>query len=149
MALALVIFGLVGIVVAIRGTYGDLGKLLTADFTGSGSFLYWVAAVAILGAIGYVPYLQRPMRALLALVVLSFMLANGSGFISKLQSALSSPTPTAAPKQDTIASEAPTTAIPVSLNVSGGSSGGSGSSGASTASSALGMAGMVASLIAL
>jgi len=120
MALALVIFGLVGIVVAIRGTYGDLGKLLTGDFTGSGSFLYWVAAVAILGAIGYVPYLQRPMRALLALVVLSFMLANGSGFFDKLKSALSSPQPTAAPKQDAISAEAPTTAIPVSLTISGG-----------------------------
>jgi hypothetical protein len=124
MALALVIFGVVGIVVAIRGTYGDLGKLLTGDFTGSGSFLYWVAACAILGAIGYVPYLQRPMRALLALVVLAFFLANGNGFISQLQSALSSPTPASPPKQDTVASEAPTTGIPVSLTVNGGGGGG-------------------------
>jgi hypothetical protein len=122
MALALVIFGLVGIVVAIRGTYGDLGKLLTGDFTGSGSFLYWVAAVAILGAIGYVPYLQKPMRALLALVILSFMLANGSGFFSQLKSALSSPQPTAPPKQDTISAEAPTGPLPVQLTVSGGGS---------------------------
>jgi len=104
---------------AIRGTYGQLGTLLAGDFTGQNNFFFWVAAVAILGMAGYVPYLQTPMRALLALVILAFALKNGTGFFSNLQSALSGATPSAAPASDTVASEVPA-AFPITVTGSGG-----------------------------
>lgn len=130
MVLGLVILGIVLLVSAIRGTYGQLGTLLVGDFTGSNNFFFWVAAVAILGMLGYIPYLQTPMRALLALVILAFALKNGTGFFANLQSALSGAQPTAIPAADKVAAEAPTTALPVSFNTGSSSVGAGALSGA-------------------
>jgi hypothetical protein len=110
MALLFIIIGIAIVISGIRNTYAQLGQQLAADFAGSGSFIYWVAAIMILGMIGYIPGAQKPARMLLALVILSFVLANGTGFFDRLKSALSGARPAAAPP-----ATAPTTGIPLSL----------------------------------
>jgi hypothetical protein len=121
MALLFIIIGIAIVISGIRNTYAQLGQQLAADFTGSGSFIYWVAAIMILGMVGYIPGAQKPARMLLALVILSFVLANGTGFFDRLKSALTGAQPAAAPP-DT----APTTGIPVTPTSSGQSSSGGG-----------------------
>lgn len=88
MPLGLLIIGAVLAVSALRGTERDLGTLVAGDFTGAGNFGYWIAALAIVGGLGYIPGIQGPARALLALIVIVFVLANGTGFFSQLQSAI-------------------------------------------------------------
>ena len=88
MPLGLLIIGAILSVSALRGTERDLGTLLASDFTGAGNFGYWIAALAIIGGLGYVPAIAGPSRALLALILLAFFLANGQGFFSQLNSAL-------------------------------------------------------------
>lgn len=90
MALLLLIGGVVLVDVAIRNTWQQIGTLLASDFTGSGSFLYWVAAVAAIGAVGYARPFASFSNLFLALLVVVFFLKNGTGFFSQLQSALSS-----------------------------------------------------------
>lgn len=117
MALALIIIGAALIIVAIRNTYADLGTLLAKDFTGEGNFLYWIAALAVIGAVGYVPTLRGPSRALLALIVLVFFLTNGTGFFDKVASAIkgAKPATTAAVEPPAITGQ-----IPVKLTIVGG-----------------------------
>lgn len=122
MALLLLIGGVVLVDVAIRNTWSQLGSLIAADFTGSGSFLYWVVAVAAIGAVGYAKPFSGFANLFLALLVLVFFLKNGTGFFSQLQQALSStPAATPAAPLQPIAG-----GIPVTLTL-GGSSGSSAS----------------------
>lgn len=118
MALLLLIGGVVLVDVAIRNTWSQVGSLLASDFTGSGSFLYWVVAVAAIGAVGYAKPFAGFANLFLALLVIVFFLKNGTGFFSQLQSALS-----AAPAATPGAPLQPITGgIPVTLTVGGGSS---------------------------
>lgn len=100
MPLGLLIIGAIVLVAALRNTHRQLGTLIAADFTGAGNFLYWVAALAIVGGLGYIPAFKGPSRMLLALIFISFMLKNGSGFFDQFKSAIagaSAASSTAAP----------------------------------------------------
>jgi hypothetical protein len=119
MALGFILIGVVLVIVAIRNSYRQFGAQLASDFTGPDNFWYWIAAVAIIGAIGYVPYLRTPSRILLALILVVFLLKNGTGFFSNLQTALAS-----APQPSQTTTDQIPQSIPVTL--SGGSSGGAG-----------------------
>jgi hypothetical protein len=68
--------------------------MLAADFSGSKSFIYWIAALAAIGGLGYIPAFKTPSRALLVLMLVVLLLRNG-GFFSQLSSALSSAQPLA------------------------------------------------------
>jgi hypothetical protein len=138
MPFALLLIGAVLIIAAIRGTYADLGKQLTTDFTGSGSgsFLVWIAAIGAVGALGYSPVLRTPARMLLALVILAMVLTNGRrGLFSRLQQAVAA-TPAAQPG---IADQPLTGSVPVQLQGGSGASGAAGAAGqaASTVASFL------------
>ena len=109
--------GIVAIIIAVRNTFGDAGTLLASEFTGTGNFTYWIAAVLVLGMIGYSPTFRTPARLFLVLVILVFFLKQGTGFFSQLQSALSgNETATPPTVQPT-----PTSPLPVQLQVTGGS----------------------------
>lgn len=122
MPLLLVLIGAVLIVTAIRGTTASLATHLGADLTSG--FVKWLAALVLIGGIGYVPALRTPARYLLALVIVVILLKDGTGllqsFVTQLESA---PTPTPA---QPAGGNAQLPAIPIDVNILGGS-GGSGS----------------------
>jgi hypothetical protein len=134
MAIAFILIGVILVIVAIRNSYAQLGQQLKQDFTGGDNFGYWIASLVIIGAVGYIPYLKTPSRMLLALVITVFLLKNGTGFFSQLNSALKSP-----PQPSKTSTEQIPTSVPVTIS---GGSGGSGGSGA--AGTALGIIGKIA-----
>lgn len=92
MSLALLVIGIVFVVAAVRGTTsGENGlfTLLRGDFTGSNNFLYWLLALGLVGAIGYIPKLKSFSTAFLVLVIVAILLSH-KGFFADLQSAISS-----------------------------------------------------------
>jgi hypothetical protein len=135
MPVLFLVAGLLLIVTAIRGTTGDFASRLQSDV--SGGFLKWVAAIVVVGAIGYAPGLKEPSRYLLALVAIVILLSNGSGFISKFAQQIQNPgtATTAAPA----GGNANLPAIPVQTQTqtSGTASSNNNSAGSARALSAL------------
>lgn len=133
MPLALILIGAVLLLVAVRGTHAELGKLLVEDFTGSGGvgFFVWLAAIGAIGMLGWVPALKRPSRILLAIVIFG-ILASNLGVFQRLRDAIANP-PSAEQPKPSAESKLPK-AFPVEL--AGGGSKASGAAG--TAKSALG-----------
>lgn len=82
MPFALLTIGIVLITAGVRGTQGDLYKLVKGDFTGQGSFLHWFVAILVVGAIGYVESLRPFSRAFMVLLIVVLFLSNG-GFFKK------------------------------------------------------------------
>jgi hypothetical protein len=140
MPLAILLIGAVLILVAVRNTHGELGQLLSEDLfpaasgsSGAGSsvgFFLWLGAIALIGALGFVPALKTPSRLLLAIVLLGLAVKN-TGAFANLAAAVKTP-PTAEPAQPDPATKLPP-AIPVQLS---GAGGGAGSGIAGAASSA-------------
>ena len=62
---------------AIRHKEEELFALLKSDFTGSGNFVEWILAIAVLSAIGTIDKLKPITDAFLVLIVLVIVLANG------------------------------------------------------------------------
>jgi len=89
MPLVFLFLGVLFIVVAINGTQGQLIKNVQQDFTGNNNFLIWVAAIAAIGALGYVQELKPLSVAFLALIIVVILLRNG-GFITQFSQAFSS-----------------------------------------------------------
>lgn len=115
MPFALLIIGVVFIVSAINNTQSQLVVLLKNDFTGQANFVYWLAALLIIGAIGYVEKLKPVSDGLLVLIILVLLLSRGNpkfntagGFFQQLTAALG------------------TTGTNVSVNIGGGGIGGGG-----------------------
>jgi hypothetical protein len=80
MAFALLIIGAVLLISAVRNTVdgpSGLFALVRNDFTGQANFIYWIAAILIIGAIGYIPKLKSLSVAMLGLVVLVLFLKKG------------------------------------------------------------------------
>jgi hypothetical protein len=82
-----IIFGVILVVASARNTQGDLFTLLQGDFFGSGNFLYWFAAIFIIGAIGYDEKLRPISDGFLALVIIGLLL-NNKGFFAQFGTAL-------------------------------------------------------------
>ncbi len=99
MQFALVFIGLLMVVTGVRNTHAALAAQLRSDFTGPGNFLYWVAAIGVVGSIGYAQTFRSFANMFLALIIIAMVLAN-KGFFAQFKSALDTgPTasPTAAP----------------------------------------------------
>lgn len=79
MPLALLAFGALFVISAVRGTNKELFELLRADFTGEGNFFLWVLAIGAVGSIGYVKELRPISNAFLALLFIVFLLAANKG----------------------------------------------------------------------
>lgn len=84
MPYVLILVGGILLVSGIRNTYGQLWTLVKNDFTGTNSFLPWIAAIAVVGGLGYVPKLRPLSIAFLTLLLLVLVLSNG-GIFQKLQ----------------------------------------------------------------
>lgn len=89
------------IVAAVRDTQGQLVTLLTKDFTGPGNFLYWIAALFLVGSVGYIDRLKPLSDGLLILILLALVLSRGNpkqpagGFFKQLTDALGTTTKSA------------------------------------------------------
>jgi len=87
MPFALVLIGLIMVITGAKDTHEELGKQLTEDFTGEQNFTKWAAAIAGIGAVGYVKDLQPVSRVFLALLFVVMILSNG-GMFNKFMDAL-------------------------------------------------------------
>lgn len=87
MIVAILIIGLALIASALQNTQNELAALLRRDLLGSQGFILWIAAVGALGAIGYIPGLERTSRNLILLLIVVVVLRNG-GVWANAQAAL-------------------------------------------------------------
>jgi hypothetical protein len=98
MALSLIVIGLLLLVSAVQDTQDVLFATVESDFTGPDNFVQWIAALALVGALGYLPKMRGFSVALLALVLLAIFLRNGTGFFAQLQKTISASGITAQPQ---------------------------------------------------
>jgi hypothetical protein len=77
------------IVTGIRENQKALMDQVRIDFTGSGNFFYWIMAVSLIGAIGYIDSFRTVSRVAIGLIVLVFILSH-EGFFAKLQQGIRS-----------------------------------------------------------
>lgn len=90
----------------LQGTQQKPGllDLLYADFVGPGNFFGWVAAIGLIGAVGYVKQLRPVSDAFMVLIIIVFLLAankGGKDFFSSLTSQLVEGTSKAPPQNAT------------------------------------------------
>lgn len=106
MAFALLIIGAMLLVTSVKNTQGTLFGLLQGDLTGTNNFVFWLVAILLIGAIGYIPKLKPISNGLLALVIIVLVVAKGNpsnvggGFFQQFTTALNATT-TAAPATTT------------------------------------------------
>jgi hypothetical protein len=90
MAFILILAGLVLFVTAYQGTTGQLGSMLVQDVFGTqgqGGFIYWIVAIGIVGAVGYIKSLKGLSDAFIGLLLLVLFISN-KGFFAKFNAAL-------------------------------------------------------------
>lgn len=92
MPYALLLIGAIMLVAGIRNTYGALWQLLKNDFISTNGFLTWVAAIAVVGGLGYIPRLRNLSIAFMTLLLLVLVLSN-SGVFARLQQFIQSGAP--------------------------------------------------------
>lgn len=102
MPFVVVLVGVILVIAAFNNAHGNLGQALAQDVPG---YFKWGAALAAIGALGFVPGIRTPSRWLLALVLLVIFLHNYAAIIAGFQGFAGSsgaasgsppPTPTAA-----------------------------------------------------
>lgn len=97
MGIVFLIVGIFAVAIGVRGQAGEAGKLLASEFTGSNSYVQWLAAILILGAIGIWKPARPAANAMIGLVILAIFIRRGQGFFDQFNSAITSAT--AAPRQ--------------------------------------------------
>ncbi len=88
MGLFVLVLGILLIATGVNGTISKAGDLLKGEFTGPGNFFTWMAAIIMVGMIGYVPKLRALSIAFLILVFVGILLTSGSGVFDRLSAAL-------------------------------------------------------------
>lgn len=142
MIVGLLIVGVLLISSGLKGTEHELGQQLAGDMLGTQGFIGWIAAIAVIGGLGYIPTLETPSRYLLALLLVVIVLRNG-GVFQQAQQAIQS-----------AAFQGPAHSVqtlPTSIDApnAGGSGGGKSSSSGGGALGAIGqVAGAVGGLLA-
>lgn len=101
MALGLILIGFILIAAGVKGTQGEIARLLATEFTGAGNFWFFIAGIFLLGSIGYYTPLRGTSRLLIFLTLLVFVLTNG-GFWEKLVQGLGSPIAAPAPDKEAV-----------------------------------------------
>lgn len=85
MAFVFIVAGLFFLIAGARDKSADALALLKGDLVGGhDSYLVWVGAILLIGAVGYVDELRPISHAFLLLVIIVLLLSNG-GFFAKLQ----------------------------------------------------------------
>lgn len=87
MPFALIAIGLLLVITAYNNTQTVLSAQLQKDISGSTGFIYWIAAIVIVGAIGYIKPLEPVSRVFLALILVVLFLTN-QGVFSQFNAAL-------------------------------------------------------------
>lgn len=96
MPFALLFIGILLITVAVRNMAQPFVALVGGDFSGPGNFMYWVLALIVIGAVGYIPKAKPASDLLLVLILIVLVLSRGSpsfpggGVFQQLQTALGS-----------------------------------------------------------
>lgn len=80
MGITLIFVGAYLVVSGLRNQQQAVADLIHGDFTGSKSFVPWVVAILIIGAVGYIPTLQPISDAFLVLLIVVLFLSNGGFF---------------------------------------------------------------------
>lgn len=88
MPFALLAIGILLVIAAYNNTQDVLASQLKKDISGKTGFIYWIAAIIIVGALGYIRPLQPVSRGFLALILVVLFLTN-SGVFAQFNSALS------------------------------------------------------------
>lgn len=106
MPFILLAIGAVFLVAGIRGTHADyqvdgvsypgLFTLIKGDFSGQANFLYWFAAIFLIGCVGYIQPLKKVSDSFIVLVIVSMFVAKSNngvtgGFFTKFIQALQTP----------------------------------------------------------
>lgn len=81
--------GLILVLTGLKGDGGKLWGLVQGDFVGPNNFVYWMVAMLVLGALGYIPALEKLSRLFVILVVVVLLLDN-KGFFAQLQAFINS-----------------------------------------------------------
>lgn len=92
MPFAFIIIGLVLLVSGVKGTNDKLASLVKNDFSGSNSYIRWMFAILVIGALGYIKQIEPVSRMFLILVVIVLILSN-RGVFASFNSQLFSSTP--------------------------------------------------------
>lgn len=87
MPFALLLIGILLVVSGVKNTQAQLGAQIVKDFSGAGSFWYWIFGLGLAGAVGYNANLRGLSRLFLILILVVFVLAN-RGFFAQLSAAL-------------------------------------------------------------
>lgn len=88
MPFALLAIGILLVIAAYNNTQDVLAAQIKKDFSGKTGFIYWIAAIVLVGALGYIRPLQPVSRGFLALILVVLFLTN-SGAFAKFNAALS------------------------------------------------------------
>lgn len=75
MPFALTAVGLLLVITGFQNTYRQFGKMVQGDFSGANSFIYWMAAVAVVGGLGYIKGLESFSRAFMVLILTALVIA--------------------------------------------------------------------------
>jgi hypothetical protein len=78
MPLALLVIGVLLVVTAIKGS-GNISAVATkfeTDLTGSGGFIYWIAAIVVLAIVGRVTGATNSVKMFMALVVVVYLVGQ-------------------------------------------------------------------------
>jgi hypothetical protein len=87
MPFVLVLVGLLLVMTGYQGTYRQFGTMVAGEFTAKPSFLYFVAGIGAVGAIGYADALKTFSRLFLTLILIGIVVSN-KGFFANLKAAL-------------------------------------------------------------
>lgn len=88
MPFALLTIGILLIITAYNNTQDVLASQLKKDFSGTTGFVYWIAAIFVVGALGYIKPLEPVSRAFLALILVVLFLTH-QGVFQQFNAALS------------------------------------------------------------
>lgn len=90
MPIVFIVIGILFLVVAIRGTQGELYDVLKSELTGSNNWVVWASAIVILGLIGYWRRARPVTDAFIGLIFIVLVIAN-KGFFAKFNQGLRAP----------------------------------------------------------
>lgn len=76
MPFVLVAIGLLLIIVAVRNNQDSFYAQLAKDFLGQGNFTLWIAAIVVLGSLGYYKPIKPAVDLFLLLMLVAFFLSN-------------------------------------------------------------------------
>lgn len=124
MPFALLLVGMLLIITGFQNTYQAFGSQVQKDFSGKDGFLYWIAAIGIVGGVGYVKPLEPISRAFLVLLIVVIFLSKGNAINKGGASIFSNFT-------SGLSEGASTEVNPIGAALSGGNGGGGGGGGRS------------------